>query len=91
MTGQEARDHATRTVQNALRTAHPGVEGERETHLMIAVGLSYHARYAAAVDRFGPRHEMTLAFLKNAISLAQPIGEETRRLVNAALDLPVEA
>ncbi|MFZ3481941.1 hypothetical protein [Sphingomonas sp. 3-13AW] len=84
---------ADRIVTGAISTAYPDasaladtVYGERATHLKIAVALSYYSRYAAAADRgFGPDNEMTLAFLDIATTLAAPIGDETSRLVDAAL------
>jgi len=82
---EDAQNHAARIVTGAVRAAHPGVEGDLETHLLVAYSLRQYARYAAAADRFGPEHEMTRAFLDLATSLAAPIGDETDRLAMAAL------
>jgi hypothetical protein len=83
---EAAQNEVARIVAHAVRKAHPGVEGELETHLLIAYALRDYARYAAAVDRFGPDHEITRAYLDLATSLARPIGDETSRLAMIAIE-----
>ena len=83
---EAAQNDVARMVTHAVRKAHPGVEGDLETHLLISYALRDYSRYAAAVDRFGPDHEMTRAFLDLATSLARPIGDETSRLAMLAIE-----
>jgi len=82
---EAVQNDVARIVTFAVRKAHPGVEGDLETHLLIAYALRDHSRYAAS-DRFGPDHEMTRGFLDLATSLAVPIGDETNRLAMIAIE-----
>lgn len=81
----DAQNFAARIVTTAVRAAHPGVDGDLETHLLVAYALRQYGRYAASADRFGPEHETTRAFLELATSLAAPLGDETDRLAMIAL------
>ena len=82
---EAVQNDVARIVTFAVRKAHPGVEGDLETHLFIAYALRDYSRYAAS-DRFGPDHEMTRGLLDLATSLAVPIGDDTERLAMAAID-----
>ena len=82
---EAVQNDVARIVTFAIRKAHPGVEGDLETHLLIAYALRDYSRYAAS-DRFGPDHEMTRGLLDLATSLAVPIGDETNRLAMIAIE-----